>query len=117
MERYKFPVTSCGKDYWKIRKAITAGYFFHVAKKDPSEGYRTLADNHQVYIHPSSSLFNKGPLWVVYHELVLTSKEYMREVCEIEPKWLLDVAASYFKAHNQMGVLSKKKKAEKLEPL
>ena len=33
MERYKFSITSCIKDYWKIRKAITAGYFFHVAKK------------------------------------------------------------------------------------
>ena len=33
MERYKFSITSCNKDYWKIRKAITAGYFFHVAKK------------------------------------------------------------------------------------
>jgi ATP-dependent RNA helicase DHX8/PRP22 len=51
----------------------------------------------------------------------------MREVCEIgnykffivliEPKWLLDVAASYFRAHNLIGMLSKKKKAEKLEPL
>lgn len=54
MERYKFFITSCIKDYWKIRKAITAGYFFHVAKKvfhlikfqDPTEGYRTLADYH-----------------------------------------------------------------------
>jgi HrpA-like RNA helicase len=33
-----------------------------------------------VYIHPSSSLFNRNPEWVIYHELVLTSKEYMREV-------------------------------------
>lgn len=93
MERYKFQITSCQRDYWKIRKAITAGYFFHVAKKDPAEGYRTLADNHQVYIHPSSALFNKGPLWCVYHELVMTSKEYMREVCEIGMQSVIMVRA------------------------
>jgi ATP-dependent RNA helicase DHX8/PRP22 len=33
-----------------------------------------------VYIHPSSSLFNRAPEWLIYHELVLTTKEYMREV-------------------------------------
>lgn len=33
-----------------------------------------------VYIHPSSALFNRQPEWVVYHEVVLTAKEYMREV-------------------------------------
>ena len=33
-----------------------------------------------MFIHPSSSLFQHQPQWVVYHELVLTTKEYMREV-------------------------------------
>lgn len=33
-----------------------------------------------MYIHPSSALFNRQPEWVVYHEVVLTAKEYMREV-------------------------------------
>lgn len=29
---------------------------------------------------------------MVYHELVQTSKEYMRTVTEIKPEWLLEVA-------------------------
>lgn len=65
LDRFRLPVISCGemrqKDYNKIRKAICAGFFFHAAKKDPNEGYKTLCDNQQVFIHPSSSLFNKGP--------------------------------------------------------
>lgn len=92
---------SCGalhvKDFNKIRKAICAGFFYHAAKKDPTEGYKTLSDNQQVFIHPSSSLFNKGPQWVVYHELVQTSKEYMREVCTVDPKWLTEVAPNFYK--------------------
>lgn len=32
------------------------------------------------------------PQWVVYHELVLTSKEFMRTVSEIKPDWLVELA-------------------------
>ncbi len=115
-KKFKLPIISCGKDYAKIRKAITAGFFAHATRKDQQEGYKTLQDNHQVYIHPSSALFNRNPEWVVYHELVLTSKEYMREVCAIDPKWLVDVAPNYCKVADP-NVISKRKKQEKLEPL
>jgi pre-mRNA-splicing factor ATP-dependent RNA helicase DHX16 len=36
------------------------------------------------------------PRWIVYHELVLTSKEYMRTVSEIKPAWLLEIAPHYY---------------------
>ena len=42
-----------------------------------------------VHIHPSSGLSESLPRWVVYHELVLTTKEYMRVVSEIKPEWLV----------------------------
>ena len=61
MERYKLKVVSSKGDNKKLRKAIAAGFFTHAAKKDQQEGYRTVADNQNVYIHPSSSLFNKNP--------------------------------------------------------
>ncbi|KAL4372481.1 hypothetical protein AHAS_Ahas06G0270100 [Arachis hypogaea] len=87
---YKLDVVSVGKFFTKIRKAITAGFFFHAARKDPQEGYRTLVENQPVYIHPSSALFQRQPGWVIYHELVMTTKDqYMREVIVIDPKWLV----------------------------
>lgn len=116
MERYKLPVKNCGKDYDRVRKSITAGFFTHVARKDPKEGYKTLVDNQTIYIHPSSALFNKAPEWVVYHELVLTSKEYMRECTAIEPKWLVEVAGRFFKQCNP-NFMSKRMRNERLEPL
>ncbi|GMH18081.1 hypothetical protein Nepgr_019922 [Nepenthes gracilis] len=97
MDKYKLDVVSCGKDFTKIRKAITAGFFFHAARKDPQEGYRTLVENQPVYIHPSSALFQRQPDWVIYHELVMTTKEYMREVTVIDPKWLVELAPRFFK--------------------
>jgi len=53
---------------------------------------------------------------VVYHELVLTSKEYMREVCSIDPKWLTEVAPKFFR-FSDPNAISKRKRQEKLEPL
>ncbi|XP_069948968.1 ATP-dependent RNA helicase DHX8 isoform X2 [Cherax quadricarinatus] len=53
---------------------------------------------------------------VVYHELVQTTKEYMREVTTIDPKWLVEFAPSFFKQGDPTK-LSKYKKNQRLEPL
>ena len=88
----------------------------NAAKKDPQEGYKTLTDNNPVYIHPSSALFNKNPEWVIYHELVLTTKEYMRNVLTLDPKWLVELAPAYYKQGDPTK-LSKAKRQQKIEPL
>lgn len=61
--RHKLDVVTCGKNTAKVQKAVCSGYFRNAAKKDPQEGYRTLVDQQVVYIHPSSSLFNRQPEW------------------------------------------------------
>nr|XP_061807136.1 ATP-dependent RNA helicase DHX8 isoform X2 [Nerophis lumbriciformis] len=116
MDRHKLDVVSCGKATVRVQKAICSGFFRNAAKKDPQEGYRTLIDQQVVYIHPSSALFNRQPEWVVYHELVLTTKEYMREVTTIDPRWLVEFAPAFFKVSDPTR-LSKQKKQQRLEPL
>ncbi|XP_019173426.1 PREDICTED: probable pre-mRNA-splicing factor ATP-dependent RNA helicase DEAH5 [Ipomoea nil] len=116
MDKYKLDVVSTGKNFTKIRRAIAAGFFFHAARKDPQEGYRTLVENQPVYIHPSSALFQRQPDWVIYHELVMTTKEYMREVTVIDPKWLVELAPRFFKVADPTK-LSKRKRQERIEPL
>ncbi|KAK1269634.1 putative pre-mRNA-splicing factor ATP-dependent RNA helicase [Acorus gramineus] len=116
MDRYKLDVVSAGRDFTKIRKAITAGFFFHAARKDPQEGYRTLVENQPVYIHPSSALFQRQPDWVIYNELVMTTKEYMREVTVVDPKWLVELAPRFFKVSDPTK-MSKRKRQERIEPL
>lgn len=116
MDRFKLDIVSAGRNYVKIRKAIVSGFFVHAAKKDPQEGYRTLVDGQQVFIHPSSSLFHAQPEWVIYHEVVLTTKEYMREVMAIEPTWLVELAPRFFRAGDP-SKLSRRKRREKIEPL
>lgn len=56
------------------------------------------------------------PHRVIYHELVLTTKEYMREVTAIDPKWLVEFAPKFFKFSDPTK-LSKQKKQQKIEPL
>ncbi|XP_037940793.1 ATP-dependent RNA helicase DHX8-like isoform X2 [Teleopsis dalmanni] len=116
MDRHKLDVVSAGKNSVRIQKAICSGFFRNAAKKDPQEGYRTLVDSQVVYIHPSSALFNRQPEWVIYHELVQTTKEYMREVTTIDPKWLVEFAPSFFRFSDPTK-LSKFKKNQRLEPL
>jgi pre-mRNA-splicing factor ATP-dependent RNA helicase DHX16 len=36
------------------------------------------------------------PTWVIYHELVLATKEYMRQVTELKPDWLVEIAPHYY---------------------
>ncbi|KAJ7067803.1 P-loop containing nucleoside triphosphate hydrolase protein [Mycena amicta] len=116
MDRYKHEILSAGRDYNVVRRAICSGFFRNAAKKDPQEGYKTLVEGTPVYIHPSSALFNRNPEWVVYHELVLTTREYCHNVTAIEPKWLVDVAPQFFKVADA-NKISKRKKQERIEPL
>ncbi|KAE8450463.1 hypothetical protein EG329_006539 [Mollisiaceae sp. DMI_Dod_QoI] len=116
MERYKHPILSCGRDTQKVRQALCSGFFRNSARKDPQEGYKTLIEGTPVYLHPSSALFGKQAEWVIYHTLVLTSKEYMHCTTSIEPKWLVEAAPSFFKVA-PTDKLSKRKKAERIQPL
>lgn len=116
MDRYRLDLLSAGKNYKLIQKAITAGFFMNTAKKDPQEGYRTLVDQNPVYIHPSSSLFQKNPEYVIYHELVLTTKEYMRNIMVIDAKWLVELAPAFYKQADP-NKLTRAKRKEKIEPL
>ena len=47
-------------------------------------------------IHPSSVLANIKPEWIMYNDLLVTSKRYMREVSAIKPDWIFEVASHYF---------------------
>ncbi|XP_050840343.1 pre-mRNA-splicing factor ATP-dependent RNA helicase DHX16 isoform X10 [Serinus canaria] len=97
MERVEIAPSSCGGNLDLVRKAITAGFFYHTARLARG-GYRTVKHQQPVFIHPNSALFALQPRWVLYHELVCTSKEFMRQVIEIDSAWLLEVAPHYYQA-------------------
>ncbi|KAK9464417.1 putative ATP-dependent rna helicase dhx8 [Lipomyces arxii] len=116
MQRYKHPIISSGADTDRVRRALCAGFFRNAGRRDPQEGYRTLIEDTPVYMHPSSALFGKNAEYVIYHTLILTSKEYMHCVTTIEPKWLIEAAPTFFKVADTTQ-LSKRKKEERIQPL
>ncbi|XP_069775438.1 LOW QUALITY PROTEIN: pre-mRNA-splicing factor ATP-dependent RNA helicase DHX16 [Narcine bancroftii] len=107
MERIEVELKSSASDNILIRKAITAGFFYHTAHLTRS-GYKTVKHQQSVCIHPNSSLFEEQPRWLVYHELVFTTKEFMRQVMEIDSGWLLEVAPHYYKSKELQDASNKK---------
>ncbi|KAM5146664.1 pre-mRNA-splicing factor ATP-dependent RNA helicase DHX16 [Mantella aurantiaca] len=107
MGRIEIELTSCEGEHVPIRKAITAGYFYHTARLTRS-GYKTVKQQQGVFIHPNSSLHEEQPRWVIYHELVFTTKEYMRQIIEIDSPWLLEVAPHYYKSRELEDTANKK---------
>ncbi|ORX93717.1 helicase associated domain-containing protein [Clohesyomyces aquaticus] len=120
MNRYRHPMVSCGRETDKVRRALCAGFFRNTARRDASAGagcYKTVVEGTAVYLHPSSALFGKSAEWVVYHELVLTTREYMHWCTTIEPKWLVEEVPTFFKITGVDGTMSKRRQKERIQPL
>jgi len=90
---------SSPEDHDGVLKAITAGFFYNTAKLGKSGDYQTVKQHRTVYIHPSSVLAKEEELpgWLVYFELALTSKEFMRQVAPIQPAWLIEIAPHFYR--------------------
>jgi len=100
LERTEIELRSCGGTSGGtdvLRKCVTAGFFYHTAKLQKNGTYKTVKNPQTVHIHPSSFLAKEMPRWLVYHELVFTTKEFMRNVIEIRPDWLAEIAPHYYK--------------------
>ena len=98
-DRVEVAISTCGaSEQAPILKAITAGFFPNAARlQRGGDSYRTVKNGQTVYLHPSSTLFEVNPRWIIYYELVLTSKEYMRSNMPLQAEWLLEVAPHYYK--------------------
>ncbi|XP_058102259.1 probable pre-mRNA-splicing factor ATP-dependent RNA helicase DEAH4 isoform X1 [Magnolia sinica] len=85
-------------DYKSLRRALCAGYGNQLAeRKIHHNGYRTLGYKSQlVQVHPSSVLEmdedGNMPNYVVYHELIATSRPFMRNVCAVEMSWAIPIS-------------------------
>ncbi|CAL4907996.1 unnamed protein product [Urochloa decumbens] len=102
LERVEIERRSCAGDFDAVRKAVTAGFFRNTAQRRRDGFYRTLKTWRTVFVNPSSGLarVDPPPRWVVYHELVETTMEYMRQVTEIKPEWLVEIAPHYYQENN-----------------
>ena len=90
-----------------IKKCLLTGYFTQIALLQKNNVYLTVKDSQVVAIHPSCIL-NHKPLFVLYHELVLTKKNFMRTVCDMKPQWFFEIAPDYFRPESIKNVETRK---------
>uniref|UniRef100_A0A8K9X255 RNA helicase n=1 Tax=Oncorhynchus mykiss TaxID=8022 RepID=A0A8K9X255_ONCMY len=77
-----------------FRRCLCTGYFTNVARRSVGKVFCTM-DGHgsMVHIHPSSTLFDQEAQldWVIFHDLLVTSRIYIRTVCPIRYDWVKDL--------------------------
>jgi pre-mRNA-splicing factor ATP-dependent RNA helicase DHX38/PRP16 len=98
MDQQKMALISCGTDWDVIRKCICSAYFFQAARLKGIGEYVNCRNGMPCHLHPTSALFGMGftPDYVIYHELVMTSKEYMQCVTAAEGEWLAELGPMFF---------------------
>ncbi|KAI9689676.1 MAG: DEAH-box RNA helicase prp16 [Bogoriella megaspora] len=98
MAKVKMQVVSCGTDWDVIRRCICSGYYHQAAKVKGIGEYINLRTSVTIQLHPTAALYGLGALpdYVVYHELILTSKEYMNCVTSVDPHWLADLGGVFY---------------------
>jgi len=115
MSSQKVAHASCDGNWDHVRRAICSAYFCNAAKIKGVGEYVNLLQATPANLHPSSALFGLGytPDYVVYHELVLTSKEFMRNVTAVDGLWLADLGSIFFSVKESFADrIAKRKRAQ-----
>ncbi|KAJ8758553.1 hypothetical protein K2173_000274 [Erythroxylum novogranatense] len=117
LKTLKMPLTSCGYEWDIIRKAICSAYFHNSARLKGVGEYVNCRSGMPCHLHPSSALYGLGytPDYVVYHELILTTKEYMQCATAVEPQWLAELGPMFFSVKDSDTSMLEHKKKQKEE--
>ena len=108
MKSQRVRIVSCGGHWDAARKAICSAYFVNSCKMKGIGEYVNMLTGMPAHLHPSSALFGLGhtPDHVVYHELILTTKEYMRTASAVDAEWLAELGPMFFSLKQRVGAPS-----------
>ncbi|KAI9142334.1 hypothetical protein BKA69DRAFT_273513 [Paraphysoderma sedebokerense] len=96
LSHFKLPTKTSTNDTIAIRKAIVSGYFPHAAILQMDGSYKLIRGGETVWAHPNSVLFKRTPKCVVFHEIVESTKKFMKEVMAVEEEWLSELAPHFY---------------------
>ncbi|XP_028174839.1 pre-mRNA-splicing factor ATP-dependent RNA helicase PRP16 [Ostrinia furnacalis] len=98
LQQQRLPLASCGTDWDTVRKCICSAYFQQAARLKGIGEYVNCRTGMPCHLHPTSALFGLGssPDYVVYHELMMTAKEYMHCVTAVDGRWLAELGPMFF---------------------
>uniref|UniRef100_A0A2L2YGK4 RNA helicase n=1 Tax=Parasteatoda tepidariorum TaxID=114398 RepID=A0A2L2YGK4_PARTP len=101
LKKFKLPPAANKVDKDSLRKCIVSAFFANAAFLHYTGVYKTVRGEHTLHIHPESVLtFCSSPKWVVFNEVLHSTKEYMRDITAIEPSWLYELAPHYYQYGN-----------------
>ncbi|KAL1510502.1 hypothetical protein AB1Y20_006806 [Prymnesium parvum] len=114
-KQLKMTVSTCGSDWDQVRKAICSAYFQNAGKMKSVGEYVNMRSGMPCHLHPSSALYGMGvqPEYIVYHELVMTSKEYMQCVTSVDPEWLAELGPMFFSVKQPGETRAEKRQKER----
>jgi len=114
MKSQRIPLSSCGTDWDIVRKCICSSYFHQAAKQKGIGEYINMRTGMPCHLHPTSALYGLGyvPDYIVYHELVMTSKEYMQCVTSVDPYWLAELGPMFYSIKEQNFSQTEKRKKD-----
>lgn len=106
-EKQGLKIQSSGSDWAIVRKCICSGYANQTAKLSGLGKYVHLKTGMELRIHPTSALFEVGdlPSHVVYHELLMTSQEYISCVTSVDPFWLMEFYGLFYHIRKLPAIL------------
>lgn len=111
--KFQVPKKSSEGDPDPVLRCIVSGFFANAARFHSTGVYRTIRDDHELHIHPASVLYaEKPPRWVIYNEVIQTSKYYMRDVTAIESAWLLELAPHFYQQGTHLSLKAKRAKVQ-----
>lgn len=91
------PLLSCNGNVEIICRCIVAGFFPYAAYLHHSGVYKTVRGNTELSIHPISALYTETqPQWVIFCELLHTTKLFMKDITVIRQEWLTELAPHYY---------------------
>lgn len=104
-------MVSCEENVEQLLRCVTAGFFANAARFHPSGAYRTVRDDHPLFLHPTSVLaVEEPPSWVIFNEVIHTNKMYMRDISVIQPEWLYELAPHFYEYGTSRELAAKRAK-------
>ncbi|XP_014102269.2 probable ATP-dependent RNA helicase DHX35 [Bactrocera oleae] len=91
------PVKSCNGNVEIICKCITSAFFLNAAYLHYTGVYKRIQGGLDLHIHPLSSLYTlPQPQYIIFTELVHTTKLFMSNITVIKEEWLAELSSHYY---------------------
>uniref|UniRef100_A0A914BWD0 RNA helicase n=1 Tax=Acrobeloides nanus TaxID=290746 RepID=A0A914BWD0_9BILA len=98
----------------KIRRCLVNGFFPYAARYDHTGNYVTIREEYPFKVYKGSAIMYRPeyPKWVIFTDVLQNS---IRDISEIEPEWLYELAPQFYDFGTEGEIASKKRRTDDLD--